>query len=249
MPGMSSKIPMPSSYAKLLIATQAHLGGTKSTANMSKYVFGQRRDKINVFDIELTWEKMVLAARAFAGINISGSIIAISGKTFGRKPVLKFAEKLGCASRTGRFVPGSFTNMSLRGSIEPRLVLVSDPVFDRQAIDEAARINCPTVAFCNTDSNLRLVDVAVPVNNRSPRAIGVSFFILYKLIDYIKNGTDLEENMKEVELFFYRDTVELEALYQEYLADNKIEFGETNFNEGGEFGRSLVTDVGDRRSE
>lgn len=115
MASTTSKIPMPDSFAKLLLSTHSHLGGTKSTSSMSKYVFGKRRDRIHVFDIDQTWEKMILAARAFVGIENSESMIAISGKTFGRKSVLKFAEKTFCMPRTGRLIPGSFTNMTLRG--------------------------------------------------------------------------------------------------------------------------------------
>ena len=85
-------------------------------------------------------------------------------------------------------------------------------------------VNCPSIGFCNTDSDLEFVDIAIPINNRSPRAIGVSFFILSRLIKYIKHGADLEENIKEVELFFFRDTLELEHLYEEQVAEKKIEF-------------------------
>lgn len=224
----TNQIPMPESFGRLYIASKAHLGGIKLTNKMSRYIFGQRQDKINIFDLEQTWEKMILAARACAAVKRTESIVAISGKTFGRKPVLKFAEAISCKPYTGRFIPGSFTNTNIKGSVEPRLIVVSDPIADKQAIMESSKVNCPVIAFCNTDADLSFIDIAIPINNRSPHAIGVCFFILGRLINYIKSGADLEANIKEVELFFYRDASELESLLAEQNAEKMLEF--TNFD-------------------
>lgn len=236
-----ASIPMPVSFAKLLFATQSHLGGAKISNKMKQYVFAQRKDGVSVFDIEQTWEKFILAARAICGINFPETICVVSGKTFGRKPVLKFSESVGCKPITSRFVPGSFTNTTVKGSIEPRLLIVSDPIFDKQAVSEASMVNCPVIAFCNTDASVSNVDIAIPINNRSPRAIGASFFILSKLVNYIKNGQQLEDNIKNVELFFFRDSLELEKLLEEHNEENKILFAPSDAQvDGGDFGRSEV---------
>ncbi|KAI5170008.1 small subunit ribosomal protein SAe [Pancytospora epiphaga] len=216
----------PENFGKLFIASRAQLGGIKCTNSMEKYIFGRRDDEVTIFNVEKTWEKLVLAARVCAAIKNPASIVVVSGKAFGRKPVLKFAEAVGSKPCTGRFVPGLFTNSSVRGSIEPRLLVVSDPVTDQQAIMEAARVNCPVIAFCNTDADLSFVDIAIPINNRSPNAIGVAFFILSRLFNYMKNGAILDANIKEVELFFFRDAAELESLYLEQNGDKMAGFAE-----------------------
>lgn len=234
----SCSIPMPESYAKLIIATQMHLGGTKVSDRMEPYVFEKRQDGVSIFDIEKMWEKFILAARAIAGLSFPETICAISGKPFGRKPVLKFAEAVGCKPITSRFIPGTFTNTAVRGSTEPRLIVVSDPVFDSEAVNEASMISCPVIGFCNANSALTCIDIAIPVNNKSSKAIGASFFILSKLVNYIKNGESLEENLKNVELFFYRDLIELEKL-QEEQNEVTVQFAQTNSDEP-DFGRSTV---------
>lgn len=216
-------IKMPPAFAKLLFVTQSHLGGRKVTKPMRPYIFAERSDKINIFDLKKVWDKFVLAARAFSGLKYSDDVTVISCKTFGKKPVMKFAEATGSKAYTGRFIPGSFTNTTIRNSCEPRLIIVSDPYIDKQAVEEAARVNCPTIGFCNTDCDLKYVDIAIPMNNRSPRAIGASFFILSRIVNYIKHGAQMDADMKEVELFFYRDPVELERLQEEQNENEGVE--------------------------
>ncbi|EOB13674.1 40S ribosomal protein SA or P40 [Nosema bombycis CQ1] len=61
------------------------------------------------------------------------------------------------------------------------------------------------------------------MNNRSPQAISAGLFILYRLVRFMKEGEPLDDNMKEVELFIYRDPVELERLVEAQKNDNKVE--------------------------
>ncbi|KAF9764214.1 40S ribosomal protein S0 [Nosema granulosis] len=210
------KIPIPESFVKLVLVSQGHLGGVTSTKTMEKYLYGTRTpENIKVFDVQKQWEKFILAARMFCSLKHPKEAVVVSTKTFGRKAVLKFCEMTGASPIIGRFIPGTFTNFQVKKPIEPRLLIVSDPYADKQALDESSYVNLPTVAFCNSDNDTSFVDVVVPMNNRSPQAISAGLFILYRLVRFMKEGEPLDENIKEVELFIYRDPMELEKLVEE----------------------------------
>ncbi|ADM11329.1 40S ribosomal protein SA [Encephalitozoon intestinalis ATCC 50506] len=217
---ISDSIKIPEEFVKLLILSQAHLGGTSANKNFARYLYGTRpHDKISIIDINAMWEKLIIAARAFCGIKHPSSIAVVSTKTFGRKPVVKFCEAVGATPITGRFIPGSFTNSEVRRMYDPRILIVSDTYADKQAILESQYCNLPTIAFVNADNSLVGVDIAIPMNNRSPSAIAAGFFILSRLISYMKTGAELARDMKEVELFLFRDSVELEQLIEEQLLE------------------------------
>lgn len=199
-----------------LMKCSCHLGGDTSDINMRPYIFGKRSDKISVIDIDMMWKKMVLAARAFLAIPDPKSIVVVSNKSFGRKAVLKFCEATGATPITGRFIPGGFSNFEIPNCSEPRLLIAADAYSDKQTIEECAKTKTPVIALCNTDNSLNFIDLAIPMNNRSPSALGAGFCILSRIILHMKNGDAIDSDLRNgIESFIYRDANELEALYQE----------------------------------
>lgn len=109
---------------------------------------------------------MFLAARAIAAIENFSDVCVISARPYAQRALLKFAAHTGATPIFGRFTPGSLTNQIQKNFKEPRLIVVSDPRVDNQAITEASYVNIPVISFVNTDSPLKNIDVAIPCNNK-----------------------------------------------------------------------------------
>jgi len=209
---------------KLLLAAQSHLGSKNCDSRMVSYVWKRRSDGIHLINLSKTWEKLVLAARIIVAIENPADIAIISARPYGQRAALKFAQYTGTKPIAGRFTPGTFTNYITRSFREPRLVIVTDPRTDHRAVNEAAYVNIPVIAFCDTDSPLKYVDVAIPMNNKAKHSIGLGLWMLAREVLRIR-GTiqrDVPWNVM-VDMFFYRDPEEAEREAQEAAASKEAE--------------------------
>ena len=176
---------------------------------MERYVYRRRNDGVFVFNLGKTWEKLQMAARVIVAIENPQDICAISARPYGQRAVLKFAHYTGAKATVGRHTPGAFTNQLQKGFDEPRLLIITDPRTDHQAIREAGYMNIPVIAFCDTDSDLEGIDVAIPANNKGKHAIGMLYWLLTKMVLQMRGTVSAVTPWDVmVDMFFYREPEE-----------------------------------------
>merc|ERR1719507_1015258 len=95
---------------------------------MKRYVFRRTVDGIHIMHLGKTWEKLMVAAR----------IMVASQRPYGSRAVLKFSQYTGATAMAGRWSPGTLTNQITKKYLEPRVLFVTDPRTDSQAVKEAA---------------------------------------------------------------------------------------------------------------
>ncbi|MEM2238620.1 MAG: 30S ribosomal protein S2 [Candidatus Caldarchaeum sp.] len=168
-----------------LVKYNVHVGSRIKVKHMEPFIFRMRYDGVYLFDVKKILERLNLAARMISYYPLD-KVVAVSTHVFGMKAVQKFAELTGAVAIAGKMAAGMFTNRTLKNYMEPDLVIISDPRYDVQALDEARIARIPVIAMCSTDNICANVDLVVPMNNRSRTSLPYAFWYLTRKV--------LEEN-------------------------------------------------------
>lgn len=159
----------------------AHIGTRQKTADIKEFIYKVRNDGLYIIDVKKTDERIKIAAKLLAKYEPS-SILIVSVRQYGQKPIKKLAEYTGIQVLDGRFRPGTLTNPNAKGFLEPELIILTDPLADVQALHEAENIGIPVIGLCDTNNETKYLDIVIPTNNKGRRALALVYWLLTRAI-------------------------------------------------------------------
>ena len=187
---------------EIYMTSGAHIGTRQKTADIKDFIYKVRNDGLYIIDVKKTDERIKTAAK-FISKYKPEDVLVVSVRQYGQKPIKILAEHTGIQVLDGRFRPGTLTNPSSKGFIEPELLILTDPLADVQALHEAKNIGVPVVGLCDTNNEIKYLDIAIPTNNKGRRALALVYWLLARAIlmekGKIKSFDDFKPTVEDFE--------------------------------------------------
>lgn len=187
---------------EIYMTSGVHIGTRQKTADMMDYIYKVRNDGLYIIDINKTDKKINIASKFISKFDPE-NVLVVSVRQYGQKPIRKLSEYTGIKVLDGRFRPGTLTNPTAKGFIEPELLIVTDPLADSQALNEARNIGIPVVGLCDTNNELKYIDIVIPTNNKGRRALALVYWLLSRAIlkekGKIKSYEDFKPTVEDFE--------------------------------------------------
>jgi small subunit ribosomal protein S2 len=182
------------------LTSGVHIGTQQKSASMRRFVHKVRFDGLHVLDVRQTDQRIRLAAKFLAHLPAE-KVLVVSQRQYGQKPVRVFAKTIGAVSFAERFVPGCLTNPNLAEYFEPKVLFVTDPATDQQALSEAVSIGIPVVGLCDVNNETRNVDLVIPANNKGRVALATVYWLLAREVLRARSGSAEAEYPLSIEDF------------------------------------------------
>ena len=180
---------------KLIERSGLRVGTNVKTKFMKSFITKTTDEGLYMLDGDMTLEKIMTSAKFINRVGAE-NIIVCSGRQYAGIPIEQFCEMTGAKHHLGRFMPGTLTNPSLPYYIEPKIVFISDPEVDEQALIEATNAGIPVIGLSNTENITSKLDIIIPANNRGRRALATMYWLLVRQILIEKGELKENESMK-----------------------------------------------------
>lgn len=160
------------------------IGTRIKTKDAKKFIARIRSDGLAIIDITKTDERIRLAAKLLSNYSPK-EILAVGRRETARKPLRMLNKYTGILVYPGRYPPGMLTNVALKEFEDVKVVIITDPILDKNALLDAYRSGKIIIAIVDTNNSLKYIDFAIPANNRGARSLGVIYYLLAR--DYLRN--------------------------------------------------------------
>jgi small subunit ribosomal protein S2 len=170
------------------LSAGVHIGTKIKTKSMAPFIYKVNPAGLTIMNVQKIDERIKIAGKFLSKYNPK-DILVIGRRENSWKAVKQFSKIIGAKYFTGRYPAGILTNPNLETFIEPKVILITDPWPDKNAINDAVKIGVPIVALCDSNNTTRAVDIIIPCNNKGAKSLGLIYWILAN--EYLHNRGDL----------------------------------------------------------
>jgi small subunit ribosomal protein S2 len=161
-----------------------HIGTKFRTKYMAPFIYKIRPDGLAVLNVKKIDSRIDVVSRFLANF-APEDILVVSRRENGWRAVKLFRKVTGVNVITGRYRPGLLTNTALEDFKEYKVIMVVDPLPDKNAVKDAVVMGLPVVACCDTNNETNYLDIVIPCNNKGKKSLGLLFYVLAK--EYLKH--------------------------------------------------------------
>ncbi|HEQ78779.1 MAG TPA: 30S ribosomal protein S2 [Euryarchaeota archaeon] len=180
------------------LTSGVHIGTQQKSADMKDFIFKVRGDGLYVLDVKKTDRRIRRAAKHLSRLDPK-TVLVVSARQYGQKPVKVFSEIFGFNYFAGRFVPGTLSNPQLPSFMEPEVLMVTDPSADQQALKEAVTNGIPVMGLCDANNETKNVDIVIPSNNKGRRALATVYWLIARELAKNKGIENFELTVEDFE--------------------------------------------------
>ncbi len=170
------------------LSAGVHIGTKVKTASMAPFIYKINPAGLAIMNVQKIDERLKTAAKFLSRYDPK-DILVIGRRENRWKAVKMFAKATGVKFFAGRYPAGVITNPNLETFTEPKVMLITDPWPDKNAISDAVKIGVPIVALCDSNNTTRAVDIVIPCNNKGAKSLALIYWILAN--EYLHERGDL----------------------------------------------------------
>ncbi|MFP3289790.1 MAG: 30S ribosomal protein S2 [Candidatus Nanopusillus acidilobi] len=166
------------------IKAGVHIGTKIKNKQTKKFIARVRSDGLAIIDVMKLDERLRLSTKLLSKYE-PYQILAVGRRETARKPLQMLNKYTGINVYPKRYPPGLLTNPALDIFKDVDVVIITDPILDRNALLDAYRTGKITIAFVDTNNSLGYIDIAIPANNRGAKSLALLYYIIAR--EYLRN--------------------------------------------------------------
>lgn len=156
-----------------------YLGTRVVTPDMKPFVYRRRADGLAIFNTDLIDEKLKEGIEYLSEFDAK-DVILVCKRQSGWNAAKMFEELTGIRTFTKKYPAGILTNTSLPNFFENKLTIVADSWLDKNALADTLNVKKNVLMICDTNNFSKGADKVIIGNNKSPKSLGVIFYLLAK---------------------------------------------------------------------